>query len=418
MAIVLSFAGMRPPPQLADQVAAPPYDVINSEEAREQAENNPHSFLHINKPEIDFPSEVDVYSDAVYAKGGENIARFIKEGILVQDSVPGFYIYRQSLGEHEQTGIVCLVSADDYENNLIKKHELTRPQKENDRVQHMQAVNAQVGPVLMIYAAEKKLSDIVQQCCQKAPEYDFDSDNVRHQLWLVNESALLQEISEAFTCVPELYVADGHHRSAAAVQYREMCRENNPDHTGEEPYNFFLAVLFPHDELNILGYHRVVRDLNGMDPQSFLDALAKTYDITPTKTRAMPTAAEQFGLYLDDQWYQLVLQHRENLGGLSGMGEEGDELLDVAILQDTVLSPLLDIHDIRSDKRIDFIGGIRGQAGIEKAVNSGEFVAGFACYPVRIEQLMTVASQNKLMPPKSTWFEPKLKSGLVIHNFE
>jgi uncharacterized protein (DUF1015 family) len=409
MATVLSFAGMRPPPQLADQVAAPPYDVINSDEARELAENNPNSFLHINKPEIDLPSDVDVYSDVVYAQGSENIARFIKEGILVQDSAPGFYIYRQSLGDHEQTGIVCLVSADDYENNLIKKHELTRPQKENDRVRHMQAVNAQVGPVLMIYAAEKKLSDIVHQCCQKAPEYDFDSDSVRHQLWLVDESALLQEISEVFTSVPKLYVADGHHRSAAAVRYREMCKEKNPDHTGKEPYNFFLAVLFPHDELNILGYHRVVRDLNGMDPQSFLDELAKTYDITPTQTQAMPAAAEQFGLYLDGQWYQLVLQNRDNLGA-------EDELLDVAILQDTVLSPLLDIHDIRSDKRIDFIGGIRGQAGIEKAVNSGEFVAGFTCYPVRIEQLMAVASQDKLMPPKSTWFEPKLKSGLVIHN--
>jgi len=410
MATVLSFAGMRPPPQLADQVAAPPYDVINSEEARELAENNPHSFLHINKPEIDLPREVDVYSDAVYEKGSENITRFIKEGILVQDSAPGLYIYRQSLGDHEQTGIVCLVSADDYENNLIKKHELTRPQKENDRVQHMQAINAQVGPVLMIYAAEKKLSDIVQQCCQKAPEYDFDSDSVRHQLWLVDESVLLQEISEAFISVPELYVADGHHRSAAAVRYREMCRTKNPNHTGKEPYNFFLAVLFPHDELNILGYHRVVRDLNGMDSQSFLDELAKTYDIRTTTIHAMPVAAEQFGLFLEGQWYQLVLQNRDNLGA------EGDELLDVAILQNTVLSPLLDIHDIRSDKRIDFIGGIRGQAGIEKAVNSGEFVAGFACYPVRIEQLMTVASQNKLMPPKSTWFEPKLKSGLVIHN--
>ena len=412
MATVLPFAGMRPPSEIVEQVAAPPYDVLSSLEARELAKKNPYSFLHINKPEIDLPLEVDVYSDAVYAQGSENISRFINKGILVRDSIPAFYIYRQSLGDHEQTGIVCLVSIDEYENNLIRKHELTRPQKENDRVKHMQAVSAQTGPVLMIYGAEKKLSDIVSQCDQEAPEYDFDSDSVRHQLWLVDNSKLLLEISDAFTSVQELYIADGHHRSAAAARYREICRTNNSNHTGDEPYNFFMAVLFPHDELNILGYHRVVRDLNGMDPQSFLDGLAKMYNITPTKTHAMPAASGQFGLYLDGQWYQLVLKNCENL---DGKGEENDELLDVTVLQDTVLSPLLGIIDIRSDNRIDFVGGMRGQNGIENAVNSGEFVAGFACYPVRIEQLMTVASQNKLMPPKSTWFEPKLKSGLVIH---
>jgi uncharacterized protein (DUF1015 family) len=410
MAIVLPFAGMRPPSDLVEQVAAPPYDVLSSTEARELAENNPHSFLHINKPEIDLPINVDVYSDAVYAQGGENISDFINNGILVQDSIPAFYIYRQSLGDHQQTGIVCLVSVDEYENNHIKKHELTRPQKENDRVQHMQAVNAQVGPVLMIYAAEKKLSDIVGLCSQNAPDYNFDSDSVRHQLWLVDDSELQHEISEAFTSVQELYIADGHHRSAAAARYREICRAENPDHTGDEAYNFFMSVLFPHDELNILGYHRVVRDLNGMDPKSFLDALSKTFEITPKTDQVMPTAPNQFGLYLDSQWFQLTLQDFDTLG------VEEDQLLDVAILQNTVLSPLLDIIDIRSDNRIDFVGGLRGQTGIEKAVNSGEFTAGFACFPVKIEQLMAIASQNKLMPPKSTWFEPKLKSGLVVHS--
>ncbi len=410
MATVRPFAAYRPPSELSEKVAAPPYDVINSLEARELAEDNPVSFLHITKPEIDLPVDADPYSDEVYARARENMAQFLEKGIFRADGEACFYLYRQSMslstGVHSQTGIVGLVSADEYESNVIRKHELTRPQKENDRVRHMDAVQAQTGPVFLTYRLDKALADLMASRCEAEPEVEFSSDGVEHQLWVINEAEVIEQISTQFSHIPTLFVADGHHRSAAAVRYRDKRRNENPAHTGDEAYNAFMAVLFPHNQLNILGYHRVIRDLGGLDAQGLLDAVAEHYDIQPAKSEAMPERANQFGLYLDGQWYRLVVKTNPR------------DALDVSILHDTILEPVLGIKDERSDSRLDFVGGIRGQHGLEKAVDSGEFVAAIACYPVSIEQLMSVAKQDKLMPPKSTWFEPKLKSGLLIHKLD
>ena len=334
MATVLPFAGMRPPLELIEKVAAPPYDVLNSNEARKLAEDNPVSFLHITKPEIDFPADTDAYSAEVYSRAEANMTQFLDKEIFRKDEQPCFYLYRQSMtlpdhSTHTQTGILGLVSADDYESNVIRKHELTRPQKENDRVRHMQAVNAQTGPVFLTYQAEKKLAELIAGQCEADPDIDFTSDGVTHQLWIVSDADILESIKRQFNEVQVLFVADGHHRSAAAVRYRETCRAENSNHTGDEPYNFFMAVLFPHDQLNILGYHRVIRDLGGRDAQSFLDAVAEKYEIQPAKTDAMPDKAKQFGLYLDNQWYRLTLIM------------ETDEALDVAILHDTILETSL-----------------------------------------------------------------------------
>ena len=409
MATVLPFTGIRPQPELAEKVAAPPYDVLSSEEARILAQDNPVSFLHITKPEIDLPLGVDVYSDEVYSQAGFNMTQFLEKGIFCKDLEPSFYLYRQSMTlandeVHTQTGIFGLVSADDYENNIIRKHELTRTQKENDRVRHMQAVQAQTGPVFLTYRAEQELAALMEGQSAGEPVVDFVSDGVAHQLWQVSDKQVVDKISTRFAAVPTLFVADGHHRSAAAVRYREKCRAKYSQHTGNESHNYFMAVLFPHDQLNILGYHRVVRDLGDYDAQGFLDAVAGAYTIEPLKTAAIPGRANQFGLYLNGQWYQLNLKQEEV------------SKLDVTLLHDTILEPILGIEDERSDSRLDFVGGIRAKDSLEKAVDSGNFAAAIACYPVSIEQLMHAAEQDQFMPPKSTWFEPKLKSGLVFHH--
>ena len=408
MATVLPFCGLRPPAELAAKVAAPPYDVVSTGEARELAAANPTSFLHINKPEIDLSPDTDVHSQAVYDRGRLNLDNFISSDILVQDNAPMFYLYRQSLGEHSQTGLVALVSADEYENGIIKKHELTRPAKENDRVEHMRALAAQTGPVFLTYQADQALKTLQAECTKVLPTNDFMAEGVRHQLWVIPDQQYLQKIIHAFSHIPSLFVADGHHRSAAAVRYRALCRDANPSHSGDEPYNYFMAVLFPHDELNILGYHRVVRDLGGYDEAGFLKALQEDFDTEPVEGDPIPRGPGEFGLYMGGSWTRLVARNVAN-------SSEIVESLDVSVLQKTVFSPLLDIQDVRTDPRVDFIGGIRGRSGLETAVDSGSFRAAFACYPVRIQQLMAIAEAGKLMPPKSTWFEPKLKSGLVVH---
>ena len=416
MAIVLPFTGVRPPPQLAAQVAAPPYDVISSEEARELARDNPSSFLHISKPEIDFSADVDPHSDRVYQQGRDNLVRFINEGILHKDDSASLYIYRQTLksasGQHSQTGIVGLVSVDDYESDVIRKHELTRPEKEDDRARHMQVLAAQTGPVFLTYEAEESLEALMTQASQGAPVYDFLSDGVQHQLWTLTDPALIEKIIFGFKEIDTLYVADGHHRSAAAARYRAIRRADNPYHQGNEGYNYFMGVMFPHDQLNVLGYHRVVRDLGPYNAGSFLAALESDFTISRSEPRAMPKQAGQFGLYLAQQWYLLTCTTQQD------QSSDPVERLDVSILQSSVLSPLLGIDDPRKDARIDFIGGIRGAQALEKAVDCGEFSAAFACYPVTVSALMDVAGAGKLMPPKSTWFEPKLKSGLVIHTLD
>jgi len=419
LATVLPFAGIRPQAQLAEQVAAPPYDVVNSTEAREFARGNPHCFLHISKPEIDLPPETDSHDESVYQKGRENLDRFLAESILVKDKSPCFYLYRQSIQDpqgnkaeavqHSQTGFVGLVSADDYEADVIKKHELTRPDKENDRVRHMAALAAQTGPVFLTYQATPSLQEIMAKCSQSQPAYDFVSDGVRHQFWTVTDEASIVQISSHFENIPALFVADGHHRSAAAVRYRAMRREQNVQHTGKEAYNYFMAVMFPHDQLNILAYNRVVKDLGTYDSQSFLDALAADFEVSVCAQGALPEKSGSFGLYLNAQWYRL--DYRTINDAVADLVSG----LDVSILQDKILSPLLGISDPRTDPRMDFAGGIKGLLALEQAVDSGQYAAAFACFPVSINALMQIAEQGKLMPPKSTWFEPKLKSGLVSH---
>jgi uncharacterized protein (DUF1015 family) len=407
MATVLPFAGMRPPASLAAQVAAPPYDVLTSAQARALAGDNPLSFLHISKPEIDLDPQADPYGEEVYRMGQDNFQRFVSRGTLIQDMEPTYYGYRQTLEGHSQTGLVALVSVDEYEQDSIRKHELTRPDKENDRVRHMQALQAQTGPVFLTYRDNDQLSAQLEQTCAGIPDVDFTSDGVRHQLWVMRDHELVVRIRDAFIRVPALYVADGHHRSAAATRYREFCRGQNPAHRGDEAYNYFLAVLFPHAQLNIQGYHRVVRDLGQYDRAGFLAALAQDFAIQQNATPAMPAQPGEFGLYLPDQWYRLTFKHEKPADPVASQ--------DVALLQDRVLGPLLGIDNPRTDKRIDFIGGIHGHQGLENAVDKEGFAAAFACYPVTIDALMAVADQGMLMPPKSTWFEPKLKSGLVVH---
>ena len=411
MATVLPFRGMRPLPALAANVAAPPYDVVSSDEARALAHGNSLSFLHISKPEIDCDPAVDVYSDAVYDTGRANMARFISDGILSLDGSPCFYLYRQSLGEHSQTGVVGLVSIDEYENDVVRKHELTRPVKENDRTRHMQAVQAQTGPVFLTYRAQNALDDLMADCADGVPVNDFISYGVQHEFWVINDAVIGDRISSLFQHVPTLFVADGHHRSAAAMRYRALRRDANPQHTGKEAYNYFMAVLFPHDQLNILGYHRVIRDLGEYDATGFLAALEDNFTVKASAAR-LPDAPEQFSLYLAGQWYRLDFRQP------SDAIADSVSRLDVSILQDSLLAPLLGITDQRTDDRVDFIGGARGLAVLEKAVDNDGFAAAIACHPVAIEQLMTIAGEGKLMPPKSTWFEPKLKSGLVIHKLD
>ncbi|MDC0598418.1 DUF1015 family protein [Gammaproteobacteria bacterium] len=413
MSILKPFPGIRPSKALAEKVAAPPYDVLNSAEARVLAEGNAFSFLHINKPEIDLAADVDVHDDRVYEKGAENLQRFLKEEIISQDDTENYYVYRQIMGEHQQTGLVAVASVAEYENDLIKKHEFTRPEKEDDRVKHMDHLNTQVGPVFLTYQAEATINKLISQCTAAVPEYDFTGeDGIRHVFWVVNNADMIASIESAFQKVPCLYVADGHHRSAAAMRIKQMCEKKNPSHSGNEAYNFFLVVVFPHDQMQILDYNRVVLDLNGLRPEGFLEKLADKFVVTKSAVACKPKACHEFGMYLDGQWYSLTTR--------ADVVDENDPVarLDVAILQDNILSPLLAIGNPRTDQRIDFVGGIRGMQELEKRVDSGECAVAFACYPTSIENLMAIADAGEVMPPKSTWFEPKLKTGLVIHGLD
>ncbi len=412
MADVRPFRGVRPVPELAEKVAAPPYDVLDSEEARALAENNPYTFLHINKPEIDLPEDVDIYDDRVYQKGAENLRRFIAEGTIVQDAQPCFYVYQQIMDSHKQIGVVARASVAEYERDLIKKHELTRPDKEDDRVRHIDTQNAQVGPVFLTYPANAAIDKFVAEVVSGKPTYDFTADDgIQHTLWVVRDANRVAELQAAFANVPALYVADGHHRSAAAMRIKQMRQAANPNHTGNEPYNFFLTVIFPHKQMQILDYNRVVKDLNGRTSSEFIEKVTHLFELTPMPegVRYKPEHAHTFGMYFEKKWYKLEAK--------PGTFDESDPVqrLDVSILQENLLTPLLGIKDPRKDKRIDFIGGIRGLAGLEKRVNSGNWSVAFAMHPTSIEELMAIADASQIMPPKSTWFEPKLRTGLVIH---
>ena len=412
MAIVRPFRGLRPKKEFAQQVAAPPYDVLSSEEAREMAKDNPYSFLHVNKPEIDLEEGVNPYDQRVYQKGAENLRRLISEGILIEDPNPRFYVYKQVMGGHQQVGLVACASVEEYEKDLIKKHELTRPDKEDDRVNHINYLNAQVGPVFLTYHEQPDIDQLMDDITQSPPEYDFtDEQNVGHTFWVVSDENQIKAIQEAFHKVPYLYVADGHHRSAAAMRVKQMRQKENPHHTGDEEYNFFLTVIFPHNQMQILDYNRVVKDLYNLGRADFLNKVEEKFTVnkvTPPKPYK-PERPHVFGMYLDNEWYRLEAK--------PGSFDEADPVkrLDVSILQENLLGPILGITDPRKDKRIDFVGGIRGLGELEKRVNSGEWAVAFALYPTSITELMAIADAGKIMPPKSTWFEPKLKTGSVVH---
>ena len=409
MARIEPFRALRPRPEIAAEVASPPYDVLSSDEARLMAEGNPISFLHVNKPEIDLPRDMDLYAPEVYSKGAANFKRYIRDGVFQRDPTPSLYLYRQVMGDHVQTGLVAGASIDEYEADTIKKHEHTRRKKEDDRTRHTDALDANAGPVFLTYKAVPEIDALVERLTSGEPQHDFVApDGIRHVAWVVNRAADRDNLVEAFASrVPVMYVADGHHRSAAAVRLRAMRRDANPDHTGKEPYNFFLSVIFPDNQMRIMDYNRVIRDLHGLDEAGFLAAVDARFTVTPI-AEGRPTSSRQYGMYLGGRWYRL-----EPRPG-TWPADDPVRRLDVAILQENLLAPVLGIGDPRSDERIDFVGGIRGLGELVKLVDSGAWAVAFALFPTSIHDLFAVADAGQVMPPKSTWFEPKLRSGLIV----
>jgi uncharacterized protein (DUF1015 family) len=406
MTLIKPFRGLRPTTGHADDVAAPPYDVLNSEEARARAAGRPWSFLHISKPEIDLPDGTDPYSPAVYAKGAENLARMIAAGILNRDAEPCYYLYRLTMNGHSQTGLVAGASVAAYDENRIRKHEFTRPDKEDDRVRQIEALNAETGPVFLAYPGSPALDALLAQGQSGVPEVDIVADTgVRHELWVVSDAALISAITAGFDALPALYVADGHHRSAAASRIAAARRGR----ASSDSHEHFLSVIFPHHELRILDYNRVVRDLNGLMPEDFLARIRGTFAVEPVKGICKPVRPAEYGLYLPGQWYHLALDPARI------PADDPVARLDVSLLDAHLLAPILAITDPRRDKRIDFVGGIRGLSELERRVDSGEMAVAFALHPTRMEDLMAVADAGHVMPPKSTWFEPKLADGLVSH---
>ena len=408
MTLIKPLRGLRPVPDKAADVAAPPYDVLNTAEARERAAGKPRSFLHISKPEIDLPEDTDPYAAEVYAKGAENLQAMIDDGVLMRDEEPRYYVYRLTMGNHVQTGLVFAGSVADYDTNRIRKHEYTRPQKEDDRVRQITALNAETGPVLLAYRASADVAAIVSSVTAGEPIYDLVADDgVGHTLWIMDDGGQIAELTRLFDTMDALYIADGHHRSASAS--RVAAAKNNGAAPDGNSWDHFLCVAFPHDETQILDYNRVVRDLNGLDVPGLLDKTAAAFSITETDEQAKPARPEEFGMYLDGQWY--LLQINKDRVPV----DDPVARLDVSLLQDNLINPILGVADPRTDDRIDFVGGIRGLDELEKRVDSGEMQVAFALYPTSMEALMAVADANEVMPPKSTWFEPKLADGLVSH---
>lgn len=386
MSLVKAFRGLRPTAGRASDVAAPPYDVMSAAEAREMVHGRPWSFLHISRPEVDLPIDTDPYAPEVYAKAAENLAKMRQEGILAQDQEPSYYVYRLTMGTHQQTGLVAAASVAAYDQDLIKKHEFTRPNKEDDRVRQIEALQAQTGPVFLVYRSNDVVDATLARVSSNTPDMDVTAaDGVRHELWVVADEATVRTLTQAFDAMDALYVADGHHRSAAASRVAASSRAANPQHTGEESYNYFLSVIFPHNQMQILDYNRVIRDLNGMDKATFLQRVGERFGLEESATRYKPTAAAEFGMYLAGQWYSLRLdvaripQH------------DPVASLDVSLLANELIAPLLGISDPRRDERIDFVGGIRGLTELEKRVDSGEMAVAFALFPTSIEALMAVA---------------------------
>ena len=406
MAVIRPFNALRPPRERAEAVASVPYDVVNTDEARALAANNPLSFLHVSRPEIDLPEGTDIYSDAVYRKAVANFENLIETCPLEKETAPSLYVYRLIMGDHQQVGIVASCSMDEYDNNLIRKHERTRRDKEDDRTRHMLMLRAQTGPVFLTYRARRDVDDLVSAVMVSEPVYDFTADDgIQHTIWRVTDP---EPLVNSFGAVPLLYIADGHHRAASASRARAELKEQSFVHTLESEYNYFLAVIFPDSQVQILPYNRVVKDLYGLSPSDFLAMVKKEFAVSENAS-AVPAGRSQWSMYLDGKWYSLKLlaDHPAPEGTVAS--------LDVSVLQDRLLDPVLGIHDVRTDKRIDFIGGLRGTAELERLVNEGKAAVAFSLYPTTIDELLEVSDAGEVMPPKSTWFEPKLRDGLLIH---
>lgn len=414
MAKVKPFRGIRPPKHLVEQVASRPYDVLNSEEARTEAEGNPKSLYHIIKPEIDFEPGKDEHAPEVYDKAVENFEAFRNNGWLVQDEKEHYYIYAQTMNGRTQYGIVVAANVDDYMNGVIKKHELTRRDKEEDRMKHVRCQNANIEPVFFAFPDNKDLEEVIKTVTAAEPEYDFTApDGFGHHFWVVDDEAMIERITKDFDKIPYLYIADGHHRTAAAALVGNEKARMNPEHRGDEEYNYFLAVAFPASHLKIIDYNRLVRDLNGLSPAEFLEKLEKCFVVKDMgEVIYQPEKLHNFSLYLEGRWYSLTARE--------GTYDDNDPIgvLDVTISSDHILRDILGITDLRSDKRIDFVGGIRGLDELKRRVDSGEMAVALALFPVSMDQLINIADTGNIMPPKTTWFEPKLRSGLVIHKLD
>ncbi len=409
MSVIRPFSALRPKKEYASAVAALPYDVMNSEEAREKVKDLPYSFLHVDKAEIDLPVGTDIYSDAVYAKAAENLKKLMSDGICVLDSKKNLYIYRQTMGDVVQTGVVGCASVDDYLNGVIKRHELTRADKEEDRIRHVDTCDANTGPIFLAYREKAEINAVLDKYTALAPEYDFISDGgVRNEVWVVEDEADIKTLVDGFARIPSLYIADGHHRAASAVKVALKRRAAHPDYTGDEEFNYFLAVYFRSNDLKILDYNRLIKDLNGLSPEELLAKLGESFTVEAHDGAVRPAKRHDFGMYLDGKWHSLTLK--------DGIADESDPVgsLDVSLLQKLVISRIFGIDDPRTDKRIDFVGGIRGLGELEKRCGEDMRVA-FSMYPTSLDELMRIADASQIMPPKSTWFEPKLLSGLFIH---
>lgn len=411
MAIIKAFKGVRPKTDIASQVASRPYDVMNVPEAKAEVENHPYSFLRVTRSEVEMPDGIDVHDRSVYEKAAQKYLDFKKEQILIQDPTECLYAYRQIMDGRAQVGLLCLSSIEDYKNNIVKKHEFTRPEKELDRTMHIKITGAQTGKVLMTYKGVAEINTIIEQVTAENPAYDFKSeDGVQHTLWVISDTQKIANIVQLFADkVPATYIADGHHRVASAFNASQELAAENPNHIGSESYNYFISVIVPAEQMAIIDYNRVVKDLNGLPKTEFLDALSHKFDVQESSaTPVKPSVLHEFGLYIDHTWYRLT--SKPNTYTEDPLG-----ILDANILQKNVLSEILAIHDPRTDNRVDFVGGIRGLEGLTKRVDSGEMQAAFALYPVSLQQLIDISDAGHVMPPKSTWFEPKLRDGLVVH---
>ncbi len=404
MSLIKPFAGLRPVPERAEEVVAPPYDVLNTAEARERAAGKPWSFLHISKAEIDLPEGTDPYDASVYARSAENLQTLLDEGILRRDDKACYYVYRLTMGEHVQTGLVAVASVAEYDRNRVRKHEYTRPAKEDDRVRQIEALNAQTGPVLLAYRSQSDVDSILAEVAATEPLIDVTADDgVQHAFWVVDDDATIETLTAAFDAMDAIYIADGHHRSASASR---VAKTKGGD--GEANSDYFLSVIYPHDQMKILDYNRVIKDLNGQSKQQILDKLAESFVVTEEDTAVSPATEAEFGMYIDGQWYRLKIDP-------ALIPADPVARLDVSLLADNVIDPILGIKDQRTDSRIDFVGGIRGLGELEKRVDSGDMAIAFSFFPTSMEALMAVADADEVMPPKSTWFEPKLADGLVSH---